>query len=78
MRMQGPAFLAGPGATLPEEYRGWKWYFRLRAASAFSLGELERLQGRALELDLALKSSPATPVLLFSRLLQSACIPGAA
>jgi DNA polymerase III delta subunit len=78
MRMPGPAFLSGPGASLPEAYQGWKWYFRLKAASAFSLPELERLHGRALELDLALKSSPAAPVLLFSRLLQSACIPGAA
>jgi DNA polymerase III delta subunit len=78
MRLPGPAFLAGPGASLPEVYQGWKWYFRLRAASAFSLAELERLHGRALELDLSLKSSPAAPVLLFSRLLQSACIPGAA
>jgi DNA polymerase III delta subunit len=78
MRMPGPAFLSGPGASLPEAYQGWKWYFRLRAASAFSLPELERLHGRALDLDLSLKSSPASPVLLFSRLLQSACIPGAA
>ena len=78
MRMPGPAFLSGPGASLPEAYQGWKWYFRLRAASAFSLPELERLHGRALDLDLSLKSSPASPVLLFSRLLHSACIPGAA
>jgi DNA polymerase III delta subunit len=78
MRMPGPAFLSGPGASLPEAYQGWKWYFRLRAASVFSLPELERLHGRALELDLSLKSSSAAPVLLFSRLLQSACIPGAA
>jgi DNA polymerase III delta subunit len=78
MRMPGPAFLSGPGASLPEAFQGWKWYFRMRAASAFSLAELERLHGRAVELDLSLKSSPAAPVLLFSRLLQSACIPGAA
>ncbi len=78
MRMPGPAFLSGPGASLPDAYQGWKWYFRLRAASVYSLAELERLHGRALELDLSLKSSPAAPVLLFSRLLQSACIPGAA
>ena len=78
MRMQGAAFLAGPGASLPESLRGWRGYFRLRAAANFGAGELEHLHRQVLQLDLALKSSPASPLLLFSRLLQSACIPGSA
>ena len=76
--MQGAAFLNGPGASLPESLRGWKGYFRLHAAANFKPGELERLHRQILQLDLALKSSPASPLMLFSRVLQSACIPGAA
>lgn len=78
MRMQGAAFLNGPGASLPESLRGWKGYFRLHAAANFKPGELERLHRQILQLDLALKSSPASPLMLFSRVLQGACIPGAA
>ena len=77
MRMQGAAFVNGPGASLPDSLRGWKGYFRLHAAANFKPGELERLHRQVLQLDLALKSSPASPLMLFSRLLQSACIPGA-
>jgi DNA polymerase-3 subunit delta len=75
LRMQGAAFLSGPGASLPESLRGWKGYFRLRAAANFSAEELRRLHREVAELDLALKSSAVPPVLLFSRLLQAACIP---
>jgi len=78
MRMQGAAFVNGPGASLPENLRGWKGYFRLHAAANFKPGELERLHRQVLQLDLALKSSPASPLMLFSRLLQGVCIPGAA
>ena len=77
MRMRGTDFLAGPGAALPESLRGWPGYFRLRAASNFTSVELRLLHGGVKQLDLALKSSPSPPLLLFSRLLQRACIPGA-
>ncbi|MFN2425075.1 MAG: DNA polymerase III subunit delta [Candidatus Binatia bacterium] len=77
MRLSGPAFVNGPGASMPENLRSWKGYFRLHAAAKFKVGELERLHRQVLQLDLALKSSPAPPLMLFSRLLQSACIPGA-
>jgi len=74
LRMRGHDFLAGPGASLPDTLRGWPGYFRLRAASNFSVGELRRLHGQVRRLDAALKSSTSAPLLLFSRLLQSACI----
>ena len=77
MRLQGQAFVNGPGTSLPDNLRGWKGYFRLHAAVHFQLGELERLHRQVLQLDLDLKRSPASPLMLFSRLLQSACIPGA-
>jgi DNA polymerase-3 subunit delta len=74
LQMRGTDFLRGPGASLPGELRGWPGYFRLRAAANFSDEELRRLHGEVRLLDLALKSSPASPVLLFSRLLQRVCI----
>lgn len=77
-RMRGTDFLAGPGASLPDFLKGWPGYFRLKAASNFSYDELRRLHGEVRRLDLALKSSPTDPLLLFSRLLQSACIGGPA
>lgn len=76
LRMRGTEFLSGPGASLPEALRGWPGYFRLRAAANFSSDELRRLHGQVRQLDAALKSSGASPLMLFSRLLQSACIPG--
>lgn len=75
-RMRGNDFLAGPGASLPDFLRGWPGYFRLKAAANFGFEELRRLHGEVRQLDLALKSSPIDPLLLFSRLLQSACISG--
>lgn len=78
MRMRGNDFLAGPGASLPDFLRGWPGYFRLKAAANFSSEDLKRLHGEVLRLDLALKSSPVDPLLLFSRLLQAACIGGSA
>lgn len=77
LRMKGAAFLAGPAASLPEPYRNWKGYFRLLAASHFSLEDLRGLHREVLRLDLALKSSPVAPLLLFSRLLHRACLPAA-
>lgn len=77
LRMNGPAFFNGPGASLPDAFRGWPGYFRLRAAANFSATELERLHHEVLRLDLALKSSPLQPALLISRMLQSACISAA-
>ncbi|HXC51865.1 MAG TPA: hypothetical protein VN634_13335 [Candidatus Limnocylindrales bacterium] len=74
LRMSGAEFLAGPGAGLPDSMRGWPGYFRLRAAADFGEDALRRLHGEVRRLDAALKSSPVSPVLLFSRLLQSACI----
>ncbi len=73
--MKGHEFLKGPGASLPPPFNQWKGYFRIDAAKGFAPGELERLHGEVLQLDLALKSSPTSPLLLFSRLLQSACLP---
>lgn len=73
-RMRGNEFLAGPGASLPDFLRGWPGYFRLKAAANFGFEELRRLHGEVRQLDLALKSSPVDPLLLFSRLLQSACL----
>lgn len=78
LKMKGQAFVNGPGASLPDSLRGWKGYFRLQAAARFRPGELERLHREALQLDMDLKRSPASPLLLFSRLLQKTCIPGAA
>lgn len=77
LRMKGAAFLAGPAASLPEPFRNWKGYFRLLAASRFSLEDLRGLHREVLRLDLALKSSPVAPSLLFSRLLHRACLPAA-
>ena len=74
LRMRGAEFLAGPGASLPDSLRGWPGYFRLKAAAEFSADELRRLHGEVRRLDAALKSTQIAPVLLFSRLLQSACI----
>jgi DNA polymerase III delta subunit len=74
LRMRGPEFLAGPGASLPEGLRGWPGYYRLRAAANFTLEELRRLHGDVRRLDAALKSSATSPLLLFSRLLQNVCI----
>jgi len=76
-RMRGKEFLDGPGASLPDPVRGWPGYFRLKAAASFSEGDLRRLHGQVRQLDIALKSSSSSPLLLFSRLLQSACIPAA-
>jgi DNA polymerase III delta subunit len=78
LRMSGAEFLRGPATSLPESWRGWPGYFRLRAASNFGGDELRRLHAEVRRLDAALKSSPVAPVLLFSRLVQAACIPGAA
>jgi DNA polymerase III delta subunit len=77
LRMRGDECLAGPGASLPEPLRGWPGYFRLLAASRFHQDELLRLHGEVRRLDAALKSSSIDPLLLFSRLLQGACIAGA-
>jgi hypothetical protein len=46
----------------------------LKAAAEFTADELRRLHGEVRRLDAALKSAPVAPVLLFSRLLQNACI----
>jgi len=75
-RMRGNEFLAGPGASLPDFLRGWPGYFRLKAAANFGHEELIRLHGEVRRLDLALKSSPVDPLMLFSRLLQAACLGG--
>jgi DNA polymerase III delta subunit len=74
LRMRGDDFLKGPGSALPPAWQNWQSYFRLKAASNFRADELVRLHGEVRRLDLALKSSPSSPLLLFSRLLQSACI----
>jgi len=74
LAMRGPEFLAGPGANLPEPLRGWRGYFSLHAAVEFPLAELRRLHGEVRRLDAAIKSTPIPPLLLFSRLLQDACI----
>lgn len=76
LQMQGTAFLKGPAMGLPAAFRDWRGYFRLRAASNFRKEELHQLHGEVLRLDLALKSSPAAPGLLFSRFLQAACVRG--
>lgn len=75
LRMRGAEFLKGPGSSLPPPFNRWPGYFRLQAALGFAPGEIERLHREVLQLDLALKSSPAAPLLLFSRLLQSVCLP---
>ena len=79
MRMRGKEFLEGPAsAALPANLRNWRGYFRLKAAANFRPAELRRLHAEIRRLDLALKSSPSDPLLLFSRLLQAVCLPAAA
>lgn len=76
LQMQGAAFLKGPAMGLPAAFRDWRGYYRLRAASNFRKEELRQLHAEVLRLDLALKSLPVAPGLLFSRLLQVACVRG--
>ncbi|HYC54888.1 MAG TPA: hypothetical protein VEL28_08105, partial [Candidatus Binatia bacterium] len=77
MQMKADKLLFGPMQSLPESFRrkhpSWRGYFRLKAASNFDKDELLRLHGEIVRLDLSLKSTRTDPLLLFSRLLQSAC-----
>jgi DNA polymerase III delta subunit len=79
LQMSGNQFVAGPMQSLPESFRrrnaGWRGYFRLKEAAAFDKDELLRLHAEVVELDLALKGVRVSPLMLFSRLLQSACRP---
>lgn len=77
LNQRGTDFLKNPGIPLPDFLRGWPGWFRLKAAAAFRADELARFHRSVLELDLALKSSPVDPLLLFSRMLQGACLAGA-
>lgn len=74
LNQRGADFLKNPGIPLPDHLRGWPGWFRLKAAAAFRADELARFHRSVLDLDLALKSSPVDPLLLFSRMLQGACL----
>lgn len=78
LQARGGDFLRDHGASLPEPFRrrypAWRGYFLLRSAANFSPSELRGLHGELVALDLALKSSRTSPLLLLSRLLQGACM----
>lgn len=64
---------AAPPA-LKRRYPAWRGYFLMRAARAFTDAELRRFHASVVDLDLALKSSRVSPLLLLSRALQGACV----
>lgn len=77
LSMQGNEFLRGPLMELPESFRrryfGWRAYFLIKAAANFSVAELRAVHHEVLVLDLALKGSRSSPLMLFSRFLHRAC-----
>jgi len=77
LSMRGDEFLRGPLMDLPEAFRrrhsGWRGYFLIKAAANFSAAELNSIHSGLLALDLALKSSKTSPLLLFSGFLHRVC-----
>ncbi len=77
LSMQGQDFLRGPLSSLPEAFRrrysGWRGYFLIKAAANFSIAELGAIHREILVLDLALKGSRTSPLLLFSSFLHRVC-----
>lgn len=77
MSMQGEQFIRGPLSDLPESFRrgrnGWRLFFLLKAAANFTAADLVAIHREVLGLDLALKGSRTSPLLLFSRFLHRVC-----